>query len=204
MRTISETVFESFLTENGLPFGKIPEMPERATRTPDYLVTIGEAKVVFEVKELFEDENFKTGPVLNRIIGDHVRRRISAARKQVQFGAKQGIPSVLLVYNNLDPIFQWGTEDHDFTSAMYGADTLTLDRDTKEILDRVHGKDDFLKEQRNTSFSAVGRLSPLGGKWKVTLFENVFAKVKLPFDALPPCIEIKRVTITYSNYSLTH
>ena len=54
-------------------------------------------------------------------MGDHIRSKIAEARRQVQYGAKQGIPSVLLVYNNLDPIHLFGTEDQDFISAMYGA-----------------------------------------------------------------------------------
>jgi hypothetical protein len=44
---------------------------------------------------------------------------------KVQYGAKQGIPSVLLVYNNLDPLHLFGTEDHDFIAAMYGEYTLS-------------------------------------------------------------------------------
>jgi len=86
---------------------------------PDYLVSIGSGQIIFELKELTEDENF--GVVEDpkyphikshsRTIGDHVRRRIEASKKQIQYGAKQGIPSVLLIYNNLDPVFQrFGTE----------------------------------------------------------------------------------------------
>jgi hypothetical protein len=30
----------------------------------------------------------------------------------------------------------------------------------------------------------------------VTLFENVFAEVKLPYDQLPPCIEVRRVEVS--------
>ena len=55
----------------------------------------------------------------SRILGDHVRRRIESSKKQIQFGAKPGIPSVLLIYNNIDPVFQaFGTEPMDFTAAM--------------------------------------------------------------------------------------
>ena len=30
----------------------------------------------------------------------------------------------------------------------------------------------------------------------LTLLENVFAKVKIPYDALPPCFEVKRVQVS--------
>ncbi len=197
MKTTSELAFEKFLTENGLLFQRVEE---QESRTPDYLVQIGETKVFFEVKELTEDENFKTGPmqVSHRIPGDHIRRKIGESKKQVQFGAKQGIPSVLLVYNNLDPIHLFGTEDHDFITAMYGAYTVLLDRDSHEAVDHFHGKDQFLQEERNTSFSALGRLYPVRGKLEVTLFENVFAKVKMPFEGLPSCFDVKGVNVSYS------
>jgi hypothetical protein len=190
-KTTSETVFETFLRENNLPFEPIEV--EDSPR-PDYLVKIAETNVFFEVKEIAEDANFKTGhlQVSSRTIGDHVRARIQESKKQVQFGARQGAPSVLLIYNNLDPIHLFGTEDHDFIAAMYGAYTIVLEvprmiepsPDIKAV-DYVHGKDQYLQETRNTSFSALGRLYPVRGKLEVTLFENVFAKVKLPFDTRP-------------------
>ena len=89
MKTTSELAFESFLIENNLTFEKIEE---ETTRRPDYLVQIGDVKLMFEIKEL----DFEGG---NRTIGDHVRRKIKEARGQVRYGAEQGVPAVLLVYN---------------------------------------------------------------------------------------------------------
>src|SRR5216683_563577 len=119
MKTISEMAFEGFLTENRLAFDKIREA---ATPRPDYLVHVGDLRLVFEVKELAEDENFRevhdpASPVIrvhSRILGDHVRGKISEAKKQIQYAAKQGLPSILLIYNNLDPLHLFGTEDEDF------------------------------------------------------------------------------------------
>lgn len=73
-----------------------------------------------------------------------------------------------------------------------------LDPESTKIVDHFHGRNRSLREDTNREFSAVGRLSPLRGKLEVTLFENAFAKVKLPFDSLPPCFDLKRVEITYS------
>jgi len=197
MKTTSELEFEKFLSENALTFHRIVE---QSTPRPDYLVQIGDLKVLFEVKEISEDENFTTEPlkVYRRTLGDHIRAKIGEARRQVQYGAKQGIPSVLLIYNNLDPIHLFGTEDQDFISAMYGAYTVVLDRESMKAVDHFHGRNKSLGEAKNTSFSAVGRLYPVHGKLEVTLFENAFAKVKLPFDVLPSCFDVKRVSITYS------
>jgi len=197
MKTTSELQFEQFLNESNLPFEHVEE---QQTPRPDYLVLIGGTKVLFEVKEISEDENFTMEPlkVGSRTVGDHIRSKIAEARRQVQYGAKQGIPSVLLVYNNLDPFHLFGTEDHDFITAMYGAYTVAIGRESMKAVDYFHGKDQFLQEKRNTSFSTVGRLYPVRGKLEVTLFENVFAKVKMPFDVLPSCFEVKRFNISYS------
>ena len=198
-KTISEAAFENFLNENKLLFDHIEEA---STPRPDYLVHAGDLKLIFEVKELGEDENFREvhDPgarifrVHSRIVGDHVRRKISEAKKQIQYAAKQGIPSILLIYNNLDPLFLFGTEDHDFITAMYGEYTLTIDKATNKIAgEPFFGRNQSLSEIKNTSFSAVGRLHPKTG---ITLFENAFAKIKLPYDKMPPCFEVRRVAIT--------
>jgi hypothetical protein len=67
-------------------------------------------------------------------------------------------------------------------------------------VDAFHGRNKSLGEAKNTSFSAVGRLYLVRGKLKVTLFENVYAKVKIPFDVLPSCFEVKKVDITHSEH----
>ena len=140
IRTASEKAFEQFLAENGLPFEKIKE---EETPTPDYLVQIGDLPIMFEIKELSEDANY--GAVkdpskpedksYDRTIGDHVRKKINKARKQARQASDQEIPAVLLIYNNLDPSFWYGTEDHDFITAMYGEYTLSLGRDSGKVLD---------------------------------------------------------------------
>ena len=118
------------------------------------------------------------------------------SKKQIQYGAKQGIPSVLLIYNKLDPVVQFGTDDINFTTAMYGELTILLDKHSKQTSEMFNGKKQLLQENKNTSFSAVGRLCDRGGKTTLTLFENVFSKVKAPFDQFPPCFEVRRVEVS--------
>jgi hypothetical protein len=193
-KTKSEILFEDFLRTHNLQFDPI-EVAD--SPRPDYIVTIGSSKIVVEVKELSEDENFTLAGG-HRKIGDHIRSKISEARKQVQFGSKQGLPSIMLVYNNIDPVHQrFGTEDHDFICAMYGEFTVRIGQKTGKIIDSFHGRNQSLAENKNTSFSALGRLSPspVSGEMQVTLFENVFAKVPLPYDQLAPCFDVKRVEI---------
>jgi len=104
---------------------------------------------------------------------------------------------VLLIYNNVDPVFQaFGTEDVDFTAAMYGEFTILLDRSTRQSSEMFNGKNQLLQEHKKTSFSAVGRLCDRGGNTAVTLFENVFSKVAVPYDQLSPCFEVRRVEVS--------
>lgn len=213
MKTKSEEVFESFLTLYNLPFQKIEEVHEKGARRPDYFVHVGNCGLILEVKELTEDGKFGTVSdplhpnikLSSRTVGNHVRRTIERSRKQIQYGARQGIPSILLIYNSLDPVFQdFGTDDLDFTSAMYGEYTVLVDRNTRETSEIFNGRNNSLQESKNTSFSAVGRLADKSRKTNgeivreltVTLFENVFAEVKLPYDQLPPCIEVRRVKVS--------
>jgi hypothetical protein len=202
MRTKSESLFEGFLATNNLPFEKIEE---DTTPRPDYRISVGGSEIIFELKELAEDGNF--GEVKDpayphiksssRTLGDHIRRRIESSKKQIQFGAKQGVPSILLIYNNIDPVFQdFGTEPMDFTAAMYGAYTILINRENRTESDWFNGKDQMLQESKNTSFSAVGHLCDLGGKTTVTLYENAFAKVKVPYGQLPACFDVRRIDVS--------
>jgi hypothetical protein len=200
-KTESEEAFEAFLTENRLGFEKIPEAD---MRRPDYLVHANGLNLTFEVKELAEDEKYgvvsdPTRPVnrsYSSTLGNHVRRFINSSRGQVRYGADNGLPSILLIYNKLDPLFQLGTNDRDFETAMYGELTFMMDRGTHEIVDEFHGRNQSLREDKNTEFSAVGKLYRSNGKLAIKLFENVYAKVMLPFDRMPGCFEVIRVEIT--------
>jgi hypothetical protein len=113
--TVSEAAIEKFLHASGLSFERVQEAE---TRLPDYLVTADGLSLMFEVKELAKDENFRHLGVSSRIVGDHIRSKIKQARDQVRCGANQGIPSILLIYNALDPMHMFGTENHDFIDAV--------------------------------------------------------------------------------------
>ena len=116
---------EIFLNDNNLEFEKISEAE---SPRPDYLVKADEFSLAFEIKELDEDDNFKSKSfeVSSRMVGEHIRKKIHAGKKQIQFAAKQKIPSILLIYNNIDPIHLFGTENTDFIAAMYGDFTLVF------------------------------------------------------------------------------
>jgi hypothetical protein len=201
LKTKSELLFEVFLATNNLPFEKVEE---DTTPRPDYRVSVGGSGIIFELKELAADENFgvvkdPTYPHIksnSRTLSRHVRRRIVKSSKQIQFGADQGLPSILLIYNNIDPIQLFGTEPVDFIAAMYGAYTVLINSENKTASGWFDGKDRLFQEGKNDSFSAVGHLCDRGGKTTVTLYENVFAKVKVPYDQLPACFDVQRIDIS--------
>jgi len=128
---------------------------------------------------------------LHQFVGRSVPQTVPAdsfatmvsAKKQIEFGAEQGVPAILLIYDNIDPVFQgFGTEPMDFTAAMYGVYTIIINRETKTASDWFNGKGQMLRESKKTSFSAVGHLCDRGGTTMVTPYENVFAKIKVPYS----------------------
>ena len=191
-KTESEVLFESFCDLHQIPWQIVPVAK---LRTPDYLVFLNGEAVYFEVKQIDSDEEFNAQcGVSSRTVGSHVRQKILDSRKQVQVAKKEGVPGVLLIYNNLDPLQAFGTEPHDFISAMYGDMTVIL-KDRK-ITDSFHGRNSLLRNNQNTSFSAVAHLRRSSAGSTVRLYENVFASCGLNYSSLPPCIEVVRIEVT--------
>lgn len=207
MSTKSEDLFEEFLNSNGVRFSRVEEVKEKGAKRPDYLVEIGGLKIMFEVKQLGEDEDDERAQITggwSSTPGAQLRQRITRSKQQIQFGADQGIASVLLVYNNTDPVFQLrGTDEFDFRTAMYGELTMLIDKHSQETSEFFHGRKNEMQESKNTSFSAVGHLCNRGGTTTVTLWENVYAKVKIPFEQLPPCFAVRRVDINSNPLSFS-
>ena len=203
MNTKSEDLFEAFLTENDVAFSRIEEVQnQEGEHRPDYLVELGTGQLIFELKQLGDDdaaERAKRVGGWSSTPGEALRQLITRSKKQIQYGASQGIPSLLLVYNNTDPVFQTrGTDAFDFRTAMYGELTMLIDRQADTSSEFFHGRKSGLQENKNTSFSAVGHLCDRNGKTTVTLWENAFAKIPLPFDQIPLCFTVQRVEINNS------
>jgi len=190
-KTESELLFESFCGAHGLA---VEPVQTGQDRSPDYRVLLANKPVYFEVKQIDSDESFSsTGGVSSRTVGAHVRQKIAESRKQLQPSARAGAPCVLLIYNNLDHMQAFGTEPHDFLCAMYGEMTVRIN--DKAIEDSFYGRNAFLRQGHNTSFSAVGHLRRTAGGSTVCLYENAFARNPLDYASLPPCIEAIRVEV---------
>lgn len=191
----AETLFELFCDNHGVSWERVPT---GKTRTPDYIVSLNSQSLYIEVKQIDEDDDFQMSQgVGSRTVGSHIRQKIADSRKQVQAGAKMGVPSILLVYNNLDPMQFFGTEQHDFIAAMYGEMTVVL-KDSR-IVDSYHGRNSLLREDQNTSFSAFGHLRHSATGPTVRLYENAFARNPLPVVSLPLCFDFVHVEVTHKN-----
>lgn len=187
-QTESEVLFEQFCTTHRLAAERIETGAEKS---PDYLLRLNNMPVYFEIKQINADDSFqRPNGVSSRTIGDHVRAKIHEARKQLQGRSKQGSPCVLLVYNNLDPLQTFGTEEHDFMTAMYGEWTLLIQ--DHEIVDSFLGRNARLQPALNRSFSAVGHLRRTPNGASVLLYENLHARHPLDYGTLPHCFEMKR------------
>ncbi len=191
-KTISEQIFEDFCAQNRVDFQRIPESSEK---TPDYHIQIDGAAIAVEIKQLEKMSGFNTLGVSSRTVGSHVRKQISEARGQMQSAAKVGIPSILLIHNATDPLQLFGTEQHDFICAMYGDLTIRIGLRDLRKSESFHGRNAKIRFDTNTSFSGVGHLKKDRAGVKITVYENVYAAHPLPFDSLPSCIEVVRITI---------
>ena len=161
-------------------------------------IDLNDISIFVEVKQIDLDENFqKTGDirVAHRVIGSHIRSKISESKGQVQVGAKFGAPSILVIFNNLDPLEIFGTEEHDFLIAMFGE--LTLTKQGKNFTGYYHGRNSSLREEYNTSFSAVGYLKRGTDKPTLKLYLNPFAKNEINFESIPICIETIKIEISF-------
>jgi hypothetical protein len=190
-KTASEVAFESFCEANGLSSERIDEGTEP---TPDYRLQVGSKTVYIEVKQIDEDSNFS--PAMGtRSPGSHIRAKINQARNQVRLVSQQGFPAVLLVYNNLDPLQMFGTEQHDFLAAMYGDLTVYVAKSGQSSPGIFHGRNKSFREGKNDSFSAVGWLYRSQSGVGVHLYENAHARVPLDFSAFPQSIQFNRVQV---------
>lgn len=191
-KTTSEALFEQFCDSNSLAYSRVPE---GAHPSPDYRLDLGAVHVYFEIKEIEQDGTFSTLSS-SRTIGDHIRAKINQARNQVRAASAAGSPTVLLIYNNLDPLQIFGTEEHDFMAAMYGEPTVLLSAQSGQIVDSFHGRNKSFRKGKNESFSAVGLLRrEHSGTIRVHLYENIHAKVPLQYNLLPQCFTFNHVEI---------
>ncbi|MEC3887721.1 hypothetical protein [Xanthomonas campestris] len=191
-KTASEQLFETFCAHHRLDCRRIAET---SASTPDYHVRLGSTAVAVEIKQIESRRGVDPDGGWSRTIGWHVRQKIAEARAQLRVAASAGMPAILLIHNTVDPMHLFGTEQHDFLSAMYGELTVRIDASGRAASGLFHGRNARLRETANTSFSGVGHLHATRSGAEVIIYENVFAAHPLPFGAIPDCIRTIRVEL---------
>jgi hypothetical protein len=196
-KTKSELLFEAFCIHHALPW--VPIAPDTTSR-PDYRITVGAVDIAAEIKQLDELTGFNQGGVSGRTVGDHVRGAIKSARYQIRWADQSGIPGLLIIYNARDPFQMFGTEEHDFTTAMYGELTVNVSIISGSHSPMFHGRNAKLRTDDNIGFSGIGHLvRSVNGPPTLTVYENVHAAHPLPFEQLAPYATVKRVEIEEVN-----
>jgi hypothetical protein len=187
-KTQSEALFEIFCQQNLLNWERVPP---GINKTHDFNIRFGTSTVAVEIEQIETLRGFDATGVSSRVVGSHVRHKINEARGQAQAAAQLGVPTILLIHNTIDPMQLFGTEQHDFICAMYGELAVHI---LENSLGRpFHGRNARLRANANTSFSGVGHLMQFGAGAKITVYENVYAAYSLPFEHIPPCIDVIRV-----------
>jgi hypothetical protein len=186
--TSGEAAFEQFCEQWRLGYERVQECD---TPTPDYLLDLGYVRAAVEIKQIDEDVDFAP-PISSRTVGDHVRAKINEARKQLRGATERATPAILLVYNNLDPLQRFGTEQHDFVAAMYGESTVSVSVNTGAVLGSLEGRNKSFRPGKNDSFSAIGSIRRTANGLEVHLYENLYAKVPLDYARLPECMRHTR------------
>jgi hypothetical protein len=195
-QTTSELLFETFCTTHQLNWERLAPNQQPGEEKPDYAIRLNDRTIDFEIKEITSREGFDQNGYGSRTVGNHVRAAIESARQQIKTSLQRGNPSILLIYNAIDPMQLFGTDEHDFKTAMYGELTLSFTISENKFSDVFHGRNAKLRSEANQQFSGVGHLMRWpSDKIAVTIYENAYAANRIPFEEMPECFDIRRIEI---------
>ena len=194
-KTKSERAFEDYCTAVGIAWTRIDESD---TKTPDYSLEIDGRTVIAEVKEVDrnpeEQESDRQleatgfGKSLGNIPGQRVRKKITAASKQIK-ALTEGRHSGILVLT-VGTLADWFWAFHHLErqaimTAMYGLQVIqfAVPRDPSispySVGSRL-GPKKKMTDDANTSISAVAVLEPTpGGVPRLVIYRNHYAAIPI-------------------------
>jgi hypothetical protein len=193
-KTESESLFELLCAAKDVPCERVPE---GATSTHDYNLTLDSGVVATEVKQIDpndadearnkpENRNLEAGAPVDR-----VRKLISKAYRQLKVPMRAQVPCLLVLYNNAG-LVNW-IDGFTVTTAMFGRFAFDLALCTDGVM-RVAGHG-FRGGRKMTSnscrgLSAVAVLEREGrGRVTLTAYHNPFATVPLASTQLAELAE---------------
>lgn len=163
---------------------------------PDYEIRIGAARIFVEIKELTlnKEEQLELRGIKEKVrngtattIGDRIRKEIERARRQLKRHAKEGHPSVLLVYDARPFPFR-GISEYEIKVAMYGFEAIDIHIPAnvgEPIRWGIHrfGKGKKMRPDSHTYISSIGVLRPtrMADEYCIDLYNNIHAQNPLPW-----------------------
>jgi hypothetical protein len=185
--TKSEFLFEKFCQVHHISYERI--LPG-ALKTPDYNIYVDETKIVIEVKEI--EVNTEEQQKINEFdkqrtisiksaLGKRIRDKITDAAGKFKEAARNGHPSILVLYNKVR--LYKHTSPGDILAGMYGQLYFPVYRNAGETLtigEMKSGPKKKMTQTMNTSMSAVGVLNDTGTEGpRFSIYHNFHAKVRL-------------------------
>ena len=175
-QTVAEAAFQSFCDR--APGYKCQRVKEGSGKTPDYIVTVADQKIIAEVKEVGREVNEGT-------VGDRARRMIQKANRQLKALTENRYPGISVLYDPFS-LFQ-ATGPMGFAhirAAMYGFHTLGLSDPTdpaepSRVVREWAGRERTTTPKKNTTTSAV---CVLRLDSQLLVYHNRFAAI--PIDPL--------------------
>ena len=196
-KTKSEQAFEDYCTAVGIVWTRIDESD---TKRPDYSLEIDGRTVIAEVKEVDrnpeEQESDRqleaTGfwKSLSNTTGQRVRKKISAASKQIKALTKGRLPGILVLTVRGLTLADWFWAFHHvdrqaIMAAMYGLQVIqfAVPRDPSispySVGSRL-GPNKKMTDDMNTTISAVAVLEPTrGGVPRLVIYRNLYAAIPI-------------------------
>lgn len=183
-RTISENHFETLCVNRGVVCERIPES---ATKTADYCISLGSTMLIVEVKQLDPNsEDKKLGAVWGTpqsssavAPSDRIQGLLVDGYSQVKRSSEGKWPTMIVVYNN-SGAWNW-IDTFTVAKAMFGSYGIVLSLQPDQTIDEIgRGYLGQRKVTKNTfrSLSAVGVLETGRSEaLKLSCYHNPFANV---------------------------
>lgn len=194
-KPLSEKLFEDYCKSKSIVCKRIPETD---SKTPDYELSIGDQRIIVEVKEITPNKEEKKsnqlllkrgyGNALSNTPGGRVRKKINSSSQQIKTETKGIHPSILVLfdsgqkYSHLDP--------YDIRVGMYGLEQVyfalpPVGSEAPYVTGSGYGPKRKMTPEHNTSISAIGALfRPRSGEVLLHVYHNKFALVPLDVKLL--------------------
>ena len=188
--TKSEDLFERYCAESKIEFRRIEEGTQK---NPDYELTLGEVKVIAEVKQFDRNEEEKAsdellksrgyGEVQSVTPGDRVRKKIKDALPQIRRKTKGKHPGVLVLFDR--GLVAGHIDPYNIRVAMYGLENVNFaipcdPRQGPRFTGTSYGPKRKMTETDNTSISAIASLYAVDSHdLRLDIYHNIYAVVPL-------------------------